>query len=42
MLAGFCGKKVAQIEKDADRNHFMSAKESVNYGLVDEILEKRA
>jgi len=42
MLAKFCGKKVSQIEKDADRNHFMSAQESVDYGLVDEILTKRA
>jgi ATP-dependent Clp protease protease subunit len=41
MLATFCGKRVTQIEKDADRNHFMSAKEAVTYGLVDEILEKR-
>jgi ATP-dependent Clp protease protease subunit len=42
MLAGFCGKKVSQIEKDADRNHFMSAKEAMSYGLVDEIMESRA
>lgn len=41
MLAGYCGKKVTQIEKDADRNHFMSAKEAMDYGLVDDIMEKR-
>lgn len=41
MLAQFCGKKITQIEKDADRNHFMSAADAVKYGLVDEILEKR-
>ena len=41
MLANFCGKKVAQIEKDADRNYFMSAEEAVSYGIVDEILVKR-
>lgn len=41
MLAKFCGKKVTQIEKDADRNHFMSADDAVKYGLVDEILKKR-
>ncbi|MCF7809211.1 MAG: ATP-dependent Clp endopeptidase proteolytic subunit ClpP [Candidatus Marinimicrobia bacterium] len=41
MLAAYCGKKLSQIEKDADRNHFMSAQESVAYGLVDEIMEKR-
>ncbi|MEA3287618.1 MAG: ATP-dependent Clp endopeptidase proteolytic subunit ClpP [Candidatus Marinimicrobia bacterium] len=41
MLAKFCGKRVTQIEKDADRNHFMSAKDALQYGLVDDILEKR-
>ncbi|NQV29404.1 MAG: ATP-dependent Clp endopeptidase proteolytic subunit ClpP [Candidatus Marinimicrobia bacterium] len=41
MLANFCGKKVSQIEKDADRNYFMSAEEAVSYGIVDEILAKR-
>jgi len=41
MLAKFCGKRVTQIEKDADRNYFMSAKEAVAYGIVDAILEKR-
>lgn len=42
MLAKFCGKKVSQIEKDADRNYFMSAEEALKYGLVDEILTKRS
>ena len=41
MLARFCKKRVSQIEKDADRNYFMSAPEAVEYGIVDEILEKR-
>ncbi len=41
MLAKFCGKRVAQIEKDSDRNYFMSASEAVAYGIVDEIFEKR-
>ncbi|MCF7824607.1 MAG: ATP-dependent Clp endopeptidase proteolytic subunit ClpP [Candidatus Marinimicrobia bacterium] len=40
MLAKFTGKKPSQIEKDADRNNFMSAEEAVKYGLVDEILKK--
>ena len=41
MVAKFCGKRVTQIEKDADRNYFMSAPEAVAYGIVDEIFEKR-
>ena len=30
-----------QIEKDTDRNYFMSADEAKAYGLIDEIIEKR-
>ena len=30
-----------QIVKDTDRNHWMTADEAKNYGLVDEIIEKR-
>jgi ATP-dependent Clp protease protease subunit len=41
MLDRFCKKLVSKIEKDADRNYFMSAPEAVEYGIVDEILEKR-
>lgn len=41
MLAKFCGKRLALVEKDADRNYFMSAEEANQYGLIDEILEKR-
>lgn len=32
------GKSFEEIEKDCDRDNFMSAEEAVNYGLVDEIL----
>ena len=41
MLAKFCGRRVTQIEKDADRNYFMSAEEAAAYGLIDEVLTKR-
>ncbi len=41
MLAGFTGKKINQIEKDADRNFFMSAPEAREYGLIDQVIEKR-
>jgi ATP-dependent Clp protease protease subunit len=30
-----------QIDKDTDRNNFMSAEDAKAYGLVDEIIEKR-
>ena len=32
-------KKVEEIEKDADRDFFMSAKEAQKYGVVDEVVE---
>ena len=41
ILAKHTGKPVKTIEKDTDRDHFMSAEESVEYGLVDKVIEKR-
>ncbi len=31
---------LAQIEKDTDRDYFMSANEALEYGIIDEIIEK--
>lgn len=41
MLAKNTGKTLAQIEKDADRNYWMSSDEAVKYGIVDKIITKR-
>src|SRR2546422_1864603 len=41
ILAKHTGKTVDQLEKDTDRNNFMSAAEAKAYGLVDDIIEKR-
>jgi len=41
ILAKHTGKSVEQVERDTDRNNFMSAEESKTYGLVDEIIDKR-
>ncbi len=38
ILAHHTGKAVEDIEKDADRDFFMSADEAAAYGLVDEVL----
>ena len=38
ILARHSGQDVAKIEKDTDRDYFMSAEESKNYGLVDEVV----
>ncbi|MBN2100611.1 ATP-dependent Clp protease proteolytic subunit [Candidatus Dojkabacteria bacterium] len=39
ILAKRTGKTKGVIEKDADRNRWMSAKEAMDYGLVDKILK---
>lgn len=39
MLAKASGKPLAQIEKDTDRDFFMTAEEAKKYGLVDTILK---
>jgi ATP-dependent Clp protease protease subunit len=41
ILAKHCNKTIEQVEKDTDRNNFMSAAEAKAYGLIDEILDKR-
>jgi ATP-dependent Clp protease, protease subunit len=41
ILAKHTGRTVEQIAKDTDRNYFMSPEESKEYGLIDEIIEKR-
>jgi ATP-dependent Clp protease protease subunit len=35
------GQTLAQLEKDGDRDHFMSAQEGVEYGLIDRVLTTR-
>lgn len=41
MLSENTGKTITQIEKDADRNYWMSAPEAVKYGIVDKMITKR-
>lgn len=41
MLAKHTGQSLEAIERDTDRDNFMSAEESVNYGLVDKVLTSR-
>lgn len=42
ILADFTGKPIKQIEKDTDRNYFLSAGEALEYGLIDKVLESRS
>ena len=41
ILAKHTGQSVAKIEKDTDRDFYMTADEAKDYGIVDEIIEKR-
>jgi ATP-dependent Clp protease protease subunit len=40
IMAENCGKKAKQLEKDTERDNFMSSAEAVEYGLIDQILTK--
>ncbi len=37
IIADHSGKTLKQIEKDADRDHWLTAKEAVEYGMIDNI-----
>ncbi len=41
ILADRSGQSLEQIEKDTDRDNFMSANEALKYGLIDKIFDKR-
>jgi ATP-dependent Clp protease protease subunit len=41
MLAFHTGQTVDAIERDTDRDNFLSAADAVAYGLVDQVMEKR-
>jgi ATP-dependent Clp protease protease subunit len=41
MLAKHTGQSIDVIERDTDRDNFMSSDEAVNYGLVDKVLTSR-
>lgn len=40
ILSANTGQKLAKIEKDTDRDFFMSVDEALKYGLIDQILQK--
>ena len=41
MLAKHTGKTLEEIERDTDRDYFMSAEQAMNYGLIDRVIEER-
>jgi len=40
-LARHTGKPIEQIERDTDRDNYLSAAEAAEYGLIDKVVEKR-
>ena len=40
ILAQNCGKTIERIMKDFDRDYWLDAKESVEYGIVDKVIDK--
>ncbi len=40
IMAENCGKKAKELEKDTERDNFMSAQEAMEYGLIDKVLTK--
>ena len=41
LLAAQTGQKIEKIERDTDRDHFMSAQEALDYGIIDAVLSKK-
>ena len=41
ILADNTGKSVEEVERDCERDHFMSAEEARAYGLIDKVIYKR-
>ena len=41
ILAHNSGKPVEQVERDTDRDNYLSAQEALEYGLIDKVFTKR-
>jgi ATP-dependent Clp protease protease subunit len=42
LMAQHTGRTVEEIARDSERDNFLSAKEAMEYGLIDQVLDKRA
>ena len=40
-MAENTGKRLSEIERDVERDHFLTADEAKKYGLIDEIIAPR-
>ena len=41
IIADHSGQKLSKVEKDSDRDYWMTAQEAKEYGLIDEVLVKK-
>ena len=41
IISDTTGKPIEQVEKDTERDHYMTAEEALEYGLIDGIMDKR-
>jgi len=41
ITANNCGKSFEEVERDMERDYFMSAEEALAYGVIDKVIEKR-
>ena len=41
ILAANTGKSLKEIERDCERDHFMTAEEAKEYGIIDQVITKR-
>ncbi len=42
LMSEHTGRTVEEIARDSERDNFLTAKEALNYGLIDQVLDKRA
>jgi ATP-dependent Clp protease, protease subunit len=42
ILASHTGRSIEEIDKDTERDNFMSAEDSVKYGMIDKVIAKRS
>lgn len=41
LLGSYCGKSAKRVEKDAQRDLWLSAEEALEYGIIDEVIGKK-
>jgi len=41
ILVKHSGQTMKKVQQDTDRDHFMDAEEAVEFGLMDEVIDKR-